>query len=294
MTSEDSVRNATRILAILSICILAISCDQTTNKKVSISRDQRHRAFVEIVLDSTASWKQVTDVVYPFVDSLCAAMGDETSLNNRLFGQEWGYVTIEAMGEKYTELKDSGKDADYEDVAKILGQIADAMMLWFYSPDEQIPNVWRDHYYVCHQHSEEPTNGFFHLMVTLPTEEAPEPTLQIFYPDSAEGSPMIVFSKYVADGGVEEDEDSRDIVRLENWSPKESDEDGFPMYACGDASVVDKMLNNDVAYLIFESGTSPNGAPGETEIARLSLNSFQEMWRICERKIEDGNATETR
>ena len=267
-----------RILAI-PICIFAISCGQTTNKMASKTRDQLHREFVEIMLDSTASWKQVTDVVYPFVDSLCAAVADETSLNNRMFGQEWGYVTIEAMGEKYTELKDAGKNVDYDDVTKILGQIADAMMLWFYSPDEQIPNVWRDHYYVCHQQSEAPTNGFFHLMVTLPTEDAPEPTLRIFYPDSAEGSPMIVFSKYVVDGGVEEDDDSRDIVRLENWSPKESDEDGFPMYALGDASVVDKMLNNDVAYLLFESGTSPNGAPGETEIARLSLDSFQKKWK---------------
>ena len=116
-------------------------------------------------------------------------------------------------------------------------------------------------------------------MVTVPTEDKPEPTLRIFYPDSAEGSPMIVFSKYIEGSGVEEDEDSRDIIRLENWSPKESGEDGFPMYAMGDASVVEKMLQNDVAYLLFESGTSPNGAPGETEIARLSLESFQKKWK---------------
>jgi len=231
------------------------------------------------MLDSTASWTQVMDVVYPFTDSLCTAAADETSLNNRMFGQEWGYVTIEAMSEKYAELKDAGKAFDYDDVSKILEQIANAMMLWFYTPDEQAPNIWRDHYYVCHQHSEEPTNGFFHLMVTLPTEDEPEPTLRIFYPDSAEGSPMIVFSKYKGDGGVEEDEDSRDIVRLENWSPKEAGEDGFPMYALGDESVVEKMLQNDVAYLLFVSGTSPNGAPGETEIARLSLDSFQEKWK---------------
>ena len=230
------------------------------------------------MLDSTATWTQVTDVAYPFTDSLCVAAADEVSLNNRMFGQEWGYVTIKALSDKYVELKDAGKSPDYDDVSNILEQIAGAMMLWFYSPDEQVPNIWRDHYYVCHQHSEEPTDGFFHLMVTIPTEARPEPTLRIFYPDSAEGSPIIVFAKYKEDGSVEEDEESRDLVRLENWSPKDSVEEGYPMYAVGDASIVEKMLHNDVAYLMFVSGQSGNGDPGETEIARLSLSEFQQKW----------------
>lgn len=268
-----------RILFVVAVCMCAMSCGQTTKKASPKTLDQLHREFVDVMLDSTASWKQVTDVVYPFADSVCAAAADEVSLKNRMFGQEWGYMTIELMSEKYAELNDAGKDADYDDVTKILGQIADGMMLWFYSEDEQLPHLWRDHYYVCHQHSEEPTNGFFHLMVTVPTEERPEPTLRIFYPDSAEGSPFIVFTKYKEDGGVEEDEKSRDLIQLENWSPKDSVEEGYPMYAIGDASVVEKMLNNDVAYLMFVSGESANGDPGETEIARLGLGSFQELWK---------------
>lgn len=51
------------------------------------------------------------------------------------------------------------------------------------------------------------------------------------------------------------------------------------MYAIGDASVVKKMLNNDVAYLMFVSGESANGYPGETEIARIGLGPFQELWK---------------
>ena len=78
---------------------------------------------------------------------------------------------------------------------------------------------------------------------------------------------------------VEEDEKSRDLIQLENWSPKDSVEEGYPMYAIGDASIVEKMLNNDVAYLMFVSGESSNGDPGETEIARLGLSSFQELWK---------------
>ncbi len=151
-------------------------------------------------------------------------------------------------------------------------------MVWFSSADEQLPHIWRDHYYVCHQHAEEPTDGFFHLMVTIPTEDQPDPTLRIFYPDSAEDSPIIIFTKYYGNGSIEEDYESRDIVPLDNWSPKDSIEEGYPMYAIGDASIVDKMLNNDVAYLMFRSSESANGDPGETEIARLSLDSFQKEW----------------
>ena len=233
-----------RILTITAICTCVLSCGQSPRKTASGTLDQLHQQFVDVMLDSTASWKQVTDLVYPFVDSLCVAVADENNLKNRMFGQQWGYMTIELMSEKYAELNDAGKDADYEDVTKILGRIADGLMLWFYSDDELLPHVWRDHYYVCHQHAEETTNGFFHL-----------------------------------NESVEEDEDSRDLVRLENWSPKDSIEDGYPMYAVGDASIVEKMLHNDVAYLMFQSGVSANGDPGETEIARLSLNSFQEKWK---------------
>ncbi len=267
-----------RTLLITTILVCVISCGQNPKKSTPKTLDKIHREFVDVMLDSTASWKQVTDVAYPFVDSLCAAAADEASLNNRMFGQEWGYMTIELMSEKYAELEDAGKEVNYDDVSNILGKLADGLMVWFYSPDEQLPHIWRDHYYVCHQQADEPTNGFFHLMVTIPTEEIPEPTLRIFYPDAAESSPILIFSKYEGNGSTEEDEDSRDLVRLEDWSPKDSVEDGYPMYAIGDASIVEKMLHNDVAYLMFLSGTSANGDPGGTEIARLSLNSFQEQW----------------
>ncbi len=268
-----------KVFAIAVFCLCAISCGQTSRMTESKTRAQLHKEFVEVMLDSTVSWKQVTDAVKPFVDSICVAAADDASIDNRIFAQEWGYVTIGALSDKYIELKDAGKDVSADELSTILDRLADAMMLWFYSPDEPLPHLWRDHYYACHQHAEEPTNGFFHLMVILPTEDQPEPILRIFYPDSAEGAPMIVFTKYIEGRGIEEDEDSRDFVILENWSPKDSVEEGYPIVAEGDAAIVEKMLQNDVAYLLFQSGTSDNGDPGETEIARLSLDSFQEMWK---------------
>lgn len=268
-----------RIVTIVAIGICALSCGQSPKKTGPSTLEQLHHKFIDVMLDSTVSWKRVIDVVKPFVDSICVSATDEESIKNRMFAQEWGYVTIGALSDKYIELKDAGKEVSADELSTILDRLADAMMLWFYSPDEPLPHLWRDHYYACHQHAEEPTNGFFHLMVILPTEDQPEPTLRIFYPDSAEGAPMMVFSKYIEGGGIEEDEDSRDLVILENWSPKDSVEEGYPMVATGDASIVEKMLQNDVMYLLFQSAKSVNGDPGETEIARMSLDSFQELWK---------------
>ena len=56
------------------------------------------------------------------------AAADEASLNNRMFGQEWGYMIIELINEKYADLNDAGKAADYNDVTKIIDRIADGMM----------------------------------------------------------------------------------------------------------------------------------------------------------------------
>ena len=267
-----------RILRITTILIFAISCGQNPKESTLKTFDQLQKEFVDVMLDSTVSWAQVTYVIYPFVDSLCTAASDETNLSNRLFGQEMGYLTIELMNDKYANLKEDGYNVDHNDVNNILEKLVDGLTVWFYSSDEQLPHLWRDHYYVCHQQTDEPTNGFFHLMVTIPTEEMPEPSLRIFYPDSAESSPIIIFYKYKGNGCTEDDLDSRDLVYLKNWFPKDSIEDGYPMYAVGDASVVDKMLLNDVAYLIFQSETSTTGHPGCTETARLSLNSFKEQW----------------
>ena len=67
-------------------------------------------------------------MVYPFADSVCSAVADEACLNNRMFGQECGYMTNQLINEKYADLKDAGKAADYNDVTKIIDRIADGMM----------------------------------------------------------------------------------------------------------------------------------------------------------------------
>ena len=52
------------------------------------------------------------------------------------------------------------------------------------------------------------------------------------------------------------------------------------MYAEGDVGIVNKMLKNDVLYLMFTSEATADGAPGETEIARVNLHPMQRIWEI--------------
>ena len=116
-------------------------------------------------------------------------------------------------------------------------------------------------------------------MITLPTEEDPSPSLQIFYPEAAEGDPFLVFSQYINPDSAEESPQNREVVQLKDWLPKDGIANGFPMYAEGGADIVEKMLNSDVVYLMFTSEATPDGTPGEIEMARVRLKPMFDLWK---------------
>lgn len=262
------------------VLFTAFSCCQTQRKvENTIPLSDLHKSFVEVILDSTSSWQAVNSIALPFVDSLCIAASDESSLERRLFGQEWGYMTIGLITEKYSQLFRSGNEVSQNDYALILERLSDAVSSWFYSDDDILPCIWRDHYYTCNQNAENPVDGYFHIMITLPTEEDPSPSLQIFYPEAAEGDPFLVFSQYINPDSAEESPQNREVVQLKDWLPKDGIANGFPMYAEGGADIVEKMLNSDVVYLMFTSEATPDGTPGEIEMARVRLKPMFDLWK---------------
>lgn len=268
-----------RIITIIVIFTAFItSCQQHGQKNGSVPRPTFQKTFLDVVLDSTATWAQITEAATDFVDSLAIIAADGSNRNNRLAAQQWGYMTIELLDETHGEMKEAGKEANYDDILPLIKRINDATSIWFYANDKQLPHLWRDHYYVCHQKSENPVNGYFHIMVTLPTKERPEPSLEIFYPDAADDMPFLAFSKYLNEAG-EEDYDNQEIIPLLEWSKKDEVQEGFPMHAKAEADIVKKMLDYDVMYLMFMSSTASEGGPAETEIARLALAPFQEKWK---------------
>ena len=106
------------------LLLFAFSCGQSQRKtEDTISLSDLHRSFVEVVLDSTSSWQRVNAAALPFVDSLCIAALDENSLERRLYGQEWGYMAIGLITEKYAQLFSSGNEVSQNDYSLILERL---------------------------------------------------------------------------------------------------------------------------------------------------------------------------
>ena len=190
-----------QVSVLVLLCLCAFSCGQVHKKSDKGDNNEPlpdvRKTFVETAVDSTSSWQRVYTAVLPFVDSLCSASADENSLRRRLYGQEWGYLTIGVLSNKYSRLLNAGEEVSSDEFARTLEQLSDAMSLWFYSEDDILPCIWRDHYYTCNQNADNPVDGYFHIMITLPTEEDPLPSLQVFYPEAAEGNPYLIFSQFI-------------------------------------------------------------------------------------------------
>lgn len=260
------------LLFLLYLC--AFTCGQVHKKGDNNEPlpDVR-KTFVEIALDSTSSWRMVNTAAITLVDSLCSASADESSLQRRLYGQEWSHMTIGLLSDKYSQLVNAGEEVSSDEFARILERLSDALSLWFYSEEDILPCIWRDHYYTCNQNADNPVDGYFHIMITLPTEEDPAPSLQIFFPEAADSNPFIVFARL-----DDQKNNKQEVIQLNDWQPRDSIAMGYPMYAEADAEIVNKMLINDVMYLMFTSEPTSDGAPGETEIARVNLLPMQRLW----------------
>ena len=232
-----------------------------------------------VTADSLSTWQDVMNATTPVIDSIILDATDEVDLKKRMLGQELGYLVMEAITDKYLDLKAHGESASSEELDRIVSDLQGALCCWFYSEDERLPHIWSDHYYVSNKNAEEPANGFFHIMVSVPTPAQPAPNLYIYYPESAEGRPAIIFREHLDNDLVEDKFDVHDIVTLQDWYKKDEVEKGFPMYATADEDVVEKMLCNSVMYLSFQSRPASEGAPGEVEIARVHLEPFQIMWQ---------------
>ena len=176
----------------------------------------------DVTADSLSTWQDVMNATTPVLDSIILDATDDVNLKKRMLGQELGYLVMEALTDKYLDLEKHRESASSEELDRIVSTLQEALSCWFYSKDERLPHIWRDHYYVSNKNAEEPSNGFFHIMVSLPTPEHPTPVLYIYYPESAEGRPAIIFREHLEDDLVDDKFDLRDIVTLQDWYKKGS------------------------------------------------------------------------
>lgn len=268
-----------RILCIITTLLTVLSCGNAQKKGGNNNLFEMMQVLSVVTADSLSTWQDVMNATTPVIDSIILDATDEVDLKKRMLGQELGYLVMEATTDKYLDLKAHGESASSEELDRIVSDLQGALCCWFYSEDERLPHIWRDHYYVSNKNAEEPSNGFFHIMVFVPTPAQPAPNLYIYYPESAEGRPAIIFREHLDNDLVDDKFDVHDIVTLQDWYKKDEVEKGFPMYATADEDVVEKMLCNSVMYLLFQSRPASEGAPGEVEIARVHLEPFQIMWQ---------------
>ena len=228
--------------------------------------------------DSTATWEEVMRITNILTDSIIVNTANEENLRARMLAQDNGYMIISFITDKYDEITAAGREANYDDIPPLLSRLYDAENRWFYNADEQVPHLWRDHYYICHKETENEFHGFFHIMVTTPCDSFPDPNLHIYYPDVAKNSPVLVFSNLLKDGSGEDDFDNQEVIRPDEWYAKNEVEEGYPMYAQYGTEVVQKMLKYDLLYLMFVSEATAAGDPEEMEISRLDLTEFKNKW----------------
>ena len=268
-----------RIICIITTLLTVLSCGNAQKKGGNNNLFEMMQVLSVVTADTLSTWHDVMNATTPVIDSIILDATDEVDLKKRMLGQELGYLVMEAITDKYLDLKAHGESASSEELDRIVSDLQGALCCWFYSEDERLPHIWRDHYYVSNKNAEEPSNGFFHIMVSVPTPAQPAPNLYIYYPESEEGRPAIIFREHLDNDLVDDKFDVHDIVTLQDWYKKDEVEKGFPMYATADEDVVEKMLCNSVMYLLFQSRPASEGAPGEVEIARVHLEPFQIMWQ---------------
>lgn len=267
------------IVGILFSCLLFSSCGNSNSKKTAAPYIDELSKIGQVALDalndSSTTWSQIKEAFLPLVDAITDAASDESNLKRRMAGQEFGYMFMESAIDKYLELKDAGQIIPDEEINSIISPIQGALNCWFYESSEELPHLWKDHYYVSNKNAEEPVNGYFHIMVTLPTKGNSEPSLHIFYPESAESSPALIFHEDPTAPFFDADYDLKNLIQLNDWFEKNENGDGMPMAATAGNDVVQKMLTYPVVYLLFRSSRTENGEPGELEVARLHLEPLQ-------------------
>ncbi len=267
-----------KIVTLIIVLCCYYSCGDTHQKINKNNSAKTPAYYFDIITDTTSTRTQILESATEFIDSISLWARDEHNLKNRIAAQQLGYMTIDAL----LETSSGNKGIQIEDISPLFNRIIEALDIWLVSNDNRLPHLWKDFYYVSHKSSENPTEVFFHIIVTLPTKERPAPTLELFYPEGAIDKPVVVFSKFLNENSIDEDYNNQEVIPL-NWDMIYKDKDSI-MHATGNPSIVEKMMKYDVMYLQFLSGVSPDGDPSETEIARLSLAPFQEQWDSASKK----------
>ena len=261
-------------LAFLFVALMTISCGSTNseNHKISENGDYEKEStsvmlerVSQVMSDSTATPKAVSDAVLPLADRLLEMVKSEDK-NKRIGAQG---LSQELLMDIVFKFNDPTKEESelLHGCLSALGKVADGTF-----------TLTKEIVYVSYQGSDYSKEGVITIQVTPPASSEQEPYVKVTFPSTAVSSPVMVFSRYKAFDEMEEDRESWKQVEFEQWWGKGQLGTGIPLMASGRSNILENMLGYDTAYISFISEAVSEKCPGGYEAARISLKSFKDEY----------------
>ena len=270
-------------LAFLFVALMTISCGSTNseNHKKSENGDYEKEStsvmlerVSQVMSDSTATPKAVSDAVFPLADRLLEMVKSEDK-NKRIGAQG---LSQELLMDIVFKFNDPTKEESelLHGCLSALGKVAEQWAV--VKVADGTFTLTKEIVYVSYQGSDYSKEGVITIQVTPPASSEQEPYVKVTFPSTAVSSPVMVFSRYKASDEMEEDRESWKQVEFEQWWGKEQLGTGIPLMASGRSNILENMLGYDTAYISFISEAVSEKCPGGYEAARISLKSFKDEY----------------
>ena len=271
------------VLLLLALCLLPQcrgknASSQSSGLEIADSYWRLATEIEDIMNDRSLSADALVKALSPYMDSIVVMANDSESMGNRMASQFLASQMVNLMTENYFLADDTDDSVikALDDV--ILPPILDVLGKWFIDIDDETHVLWSDKLYISDKQSDEPINGYFHIMVLMKVEDDDVPELDIFFPDCAVSLPVLAFAKDDNLDALPDDQDSIVQIPLEQWFAKDELAEGYPLFAMADQQVVEMMLEYDIMFISF-SRSKDEEDTDMYETARLTLAPFQEKYQ---------------
>ena len=262
---------------------MTISCGSTNseNHKKSENGDYEKEStsvmlerVSQVMADSTATPKAVSDAVLPLADRLLEMVKCEDK-NKRIGAQG---LSQELLMDIVFKFNDPTKEESelLHGCLSALGKVAEQWAV--VKVADGTFTLTKEIVYVSYQGSDYSKEGVITIQVTPPASSEQEPYVKVTFPSTAVSSPVMVFSRYKVSDEMEEDRESWKQVEFEQWWGKGQLGTGIPLMASGRSNILENMLGYDTAYISFISEAVSEKCPGGYEAARISLKSFKDEY----------------
>ena len=262
---------------------MTMSCGSTNsenNKKSENGDYEKESTSVmlervsQVMSDSTATPKAVSDAVLPLADRLLEMVKGEDK-NKRVGALGLSQDLLMDIVFKFNDLTKEESEL-LHGCLSALGKVAEQWAV--VKVADGTFTLTKEIVYVSYQGSDYSKEGVITIQVTPPASNEQEPYVKVTFPSTAVSSPVMVFSRYKASDEMEEDRGSWKQVEFEHWWGKEQLGTGIPLMASGRGNILENMLGYDTVYISFISEDVSKKYPGGYEAARISLKSFKEEY----------------